>query len=837
MSWPIKACLELGALSFAAFLWLTQIRSFASWWQLASIWAVWTVFVIFLNKRKLPVDGLVCCGLLLMIGWLFIFRIDPVLALNQWRGILLGFIGFSACLLVNWHDFKYKYISGSAALLLLLVTLIFGETAGGAKAWLQIGSIRFQPVETVRILLLLFLAGYFYDYEELLRLNRRWPQLKYWGPLLVLMAGVFLFLAVQRDLGPALLFFGLFVTLALYINFNWYLVLIYLLAAGGGVVLAWFGFPHIRRRFLVWVDPWVDSTGAGYQIVLGLFAVHNGGLFGRGLGFGLGTDLPAVHTDYIFALISEELGLIGTVVILLIYLLLLFFGLKSAKKLKGRSHILAIGIVLIWGYQVFIVSGGILKVIPLSGMTLPFISYGTTSLIANMCLLGILTKLGSGSDPKQDEGKLREKRNPRLVLNLTVLLFAVLLSGLIYWQVLRPDLDNHPQNPKGLMVFKTERGTIYDRNGTALVSTDSETLRRIYHGHPSLVHLIGYFHPRYGITGLESAYNRQLSSRQDLYLTVDAELQALIDGLFKPHQGAVVAINPQTGEVLALYAAPYIDPNQLDQAWEQFQKDPHSPFFNRAVSGAYPPGSSIKPLWLAAAYQTKAAAPEQFWQDQGLIEFGEQSIQNFNRRSFGSITTQQALSLSSNTVFAELAVLLKAEGLEYLRMFGLGTAPGNLPEPQLSDYGWAQLGIGQGSIAVSPLQMAAAIGAIANRGMGMEPYWVGSLTGSWLTRRIYRPRVKSQVITGLTAGLLRDAMVECVNSGTGQAARIPGITVAGKTGTAENPHGQDHSWFVGFAPADYPEIAVAVVVEHGGQGGGLAAQIAREVMAAWLNRL
>lgn len=836
MSWPIKACLELGVLALAAFLWLSRLVSLAYWWQLASLWLV-LVVVLLIIKGKFPVEGLLICGTLLILGWLFVLRIDPDLAFRHWRGIILGYIGFSFSLLIDWQHFRYKYISGVLALLLLLVTIVFGDAAGGAKAWLKIGQLRFQPIEIVRILLLLFLTGYFYDYKELLGISQRWPRLRYWGPLFLLMCGVFLFLAVQRDLGPALLFFFLFVSLVFYLNFNWYALFTYLLTACGGLLVAWFSFRHIRQRILIWINPWADHTGAGFQVVQGLFAVHNGGIFGRGLGLGLGSNLPAVHTDYIFALICEELGLIGATVLLVFYLLLLFFGLKIAAKLRAKSHILAIAIVLLWGYQIFIVIGGILKVIPLSGMTLPFINYGTTSIIANMCLLGILTRLGAGSsvDGSASSGEFAVKT--KKVFVTVVALFAVLWGGLLYWQLFRPDLEKHPHNPRSLLVFKTQRGSIYDRHGVILASSDPDTYARVYHGHPSLTHTLGYFHPRYGITGLELAYNQQLANNQDLYLTIDAALQETVHQCFTANRGAVVVMQPQTGEILALYASPYIDPNLLDQNWEQYQNDRYSPFFNRAVNGVYPPGSSIKPLWLAAAYQTGVTTPDAEWQDQGSIHFGTQKIQNFNHRPFGHLSTAEALTVSSNVVFAQLAVLLKDEGLEFLQAFGLGASPGNLPQPQLSDFGWAQLGIGQGEILVTPLQMAAAISTIANRGLRMKPYFVQAVTGSWLTRRLFRPQAVSQVITGSTAAQVTAAMIDAVNNGTGQAARIADVLVAGKTGTAENAQGNDHAWFVGFAPADQPEIAVAVVVEHGGQGGGIATQIARQVIAAALERL
>jgi len=836
VSRQLKASLELGALSAVITIWLAQTVTIANWWQLAVLWCALAIAYAITVWRRLPVEGLLVVSFFIVISWLFMTRINTQLALLHWRGLLLGIVAYCIALMFNWHSFKYKYVSGSIVLLLLLLTWSFGDVAGGAKAWLRLGSLRFQPIEVARVFLLLFLSGYLFDNRELLQIRLGWPNLRYWGPVFTLMLGVFLFLAIQRDLGPALLFFLLFVSLAFYVAFNWYALLTYLFVACGGLLTAWFGFQHIRQRFTVWLHPWQDVNGAGYQIVQGLFALNNGGIFGIGLGFGLGNDIPAVHTDYIYALIGEELGFIGASVILVFYLLLLYFGLKTARQLNGRSHILAISIVFLWLYQVFIVIGGILKVVPLSGMTLPFLSYGNTSTITNMWLLGMLTQLG---DKSIQEGDMSAALNVKRVFIWVVALLGILWGSLCYWQLVRTDLASHPSNPVLQLVFRQPRGSIFDRHGNILASTETGTgvLPRRYYGSPSLVHILGYFHHRYGMTGLEAKYNQQLANQQDIYLTVDMDIQAAIEQCMQDYVGAVVVMQPQTGAILALYSSPYIDANNLEKNWNYYLQSSKSPFFNRAVNGAYPPGSTIKPLWLAAAYQLGVATPETLWFDAGTVDIQGRTVNNFNRAAYGHLTTQQALSVSSNVVFAQLAVQLKTEGLKYLRSFGLGVKPGNLPDEQLSDYGWAQLGIGQGAILVSPLQMATAISAIANRGVMMEPYMVQRITGNWFTRKTSRPKMIGQIITAQTAAWVRDAMVEAVRNGTGQAAQINGITVAGKTGTAEVNQGTAHSWFVGFAPAEDPQVTVVVIVEHGGSGGGLAARIAGQILEAALKAL
>lgn len=838
MSRPKIILIDLGLVSFACYLWLYWNTGFGDWWQLASFFVWLAVIVMITDSYKKPTTGILLVGFLAVIGWLFVSRIDPNYSLSHWRGLMLGGVAYLIALNIDWHDLRYKYINGLVVLLLLVITLVFGDIAGGAKAWLSIGGLRFQPIEIARIFLLLFLAGYFYDYRELLNINKKWPEIRYWGPVFLLMIGVFLFLAVQRDLGPALLFYCLFISLVLYISFNWYQVTTYILITVTGLVMAWYSFPHIRQRVVIWLNPWSDPTGAGYQIVQGLLAINAGGILGTGLGLGGGSEIPAVHTDYIFALIGEELGFIGTVLILIVYCLLLFYGIQLARNLTGKSHVLGICIVLLWGYQIFIVIGGILTLIPLSGMTLPFISYGSSSLVVNMWILGLLTSLATSGQESQLSNGFKNKSKKIFIFIL--ILFALLGFSLGYWQLFRPDLKAHPNNPRSYAMFQSRRGTIYDRNGELLAYTTDELLgfRRNYVPPENLSHTIGYFHHRYGITGLELSFNQQLIKEQDIYLTIDRELELKVAQLMEGHVGATIVMRPATGELLAINSTPAIDSNLLNQQWASYVDRTDGPFFNRALSGRYPPGSVIKPLLLAVAYQTNLTTPDTIWDDRGSIDFGERVLRNFRGNAYGSITTQEALAVSSNIVFAQLATNLRTDLLDYLSDFGIGqawaqlgisTRSGNLPSPNLSLYGWAQLGIGQGEILVTPLEMAVAISAIANGGVRMEPYLVREIGGNWFTKKIWRPRSVGQVLTQHNAALVRDAMFEAVENGTASGAYIPGTEIAGKTGTAENPHGDDHSWFVGIGSADEFEIVVVVIVEHGGAGSGIATEIAKEI--------
>ncbi len=837
---------ELGLFFLICYLSLLSRVASSNWWQLLSFWTILIVMVWLTERRGFSSIGLLLASIIAMLGWLFVVRINNGLAFSHWRGMLLGSLAYLVALIINWHRFKYKYTSATLGLLLLSITWFFGDLSYGAKAWLSLAQIRFQPIEVVRLFLLLFLADYFNEHYLLLSSYKPGQPLRYWGPLLIFMILLFILLALQKDLGPALLFYMLFVTLALYAYFNWRLVFVYFSTTLVGIGLSWLCFTHFRLRISAWINPWIDPYGQGYQIIKGLLTINNGGLVGAGLGCGSGVSIPAIHTDYIFALICEELGFIGATLILALYFCLIYFGLEVSRNLAQTSQILAMSIVLLWGYQVFIVIGGLLKIIPLSGMTLPFLSFGGTSFVANMGLLGILTRL-TGRDVKAKPAP--KNINPRLnkIFYLITSLFLILWGFLGYWQRPTINLANHPLNPKINAAFKGVRGNILDRNGEILAETQLEAgvYVRKYRGPSSLSHIIGYFHQRFGVTGLEQIYNRQLSNKQDIKLTIDVGLQSTVEEIISDYTGAAIVLQPKTGQVLAACSSPAIDNNSLDLQWEQYLDNPASPFFNRWLSGGYPPGSTVKPLVLAAAYQVGLTSADSIWNDLGQIEFDNRVISNFNQSIYGEITSEQALIHSSNVVFAQLAVGLNKRLLSFYRDFGLGQTidfelannQGNLPPAQQGAFGWAQLGIGQGPLLVTPLQMACAIGVIANQGVGMEPYIVQSISGNWFQRFTTQPRERNRVISKENAYLVRTAMVGAVIKGTGKAAMTEDVLVGGKTGTAETSRGSAHAWFVGFAPANNPKAVVAVIIEHGGIGGGIAAQIGGEILASALNNI
>ncbi len=336
------------------------------------------------------------------LGLMLILRLDNDKAALQLLWVGAGLAAFIFTLLI-YHKYnklrQYKYICGLAGIVLLLlpVFLGIGITRGGSQLWLDFGFFKFQPSEIAKILLVIFFAGYLEEKKELLSSSAKKigflfvPRMKHLGPLVLFWAFSLLVLVRERDLGSSLLFFGLFIAM-LYIATGrvTYLTTGSILFAAGAIA-SYLLFSHVAVRINIWLDPWLDPRGDGYQILQSLFAIANGGVSGTGLGLGYPGLIPAVKTDFIFSAIAEELGLFGGVSVLLVYLVVAVQGFKIALKAPDDfSKLLAAGLTTIFSFQAFLIVAGVSKLVPLTGVTLPFVSYGGSSVLANFILIALL---------------------------------------------------------------------------------------------------------------------------------------------------------------------------------------------------------------------------------------------------------------------------------------------------------------------------------------------------------------------------------------------------------------------------------------------------------------
>ncbi|MGQ9779104.1 MAG: FtsW/RodA/SpoVE family cell cycle protein [Bacillota bacterium] len=296
---------------------------------------------------------------------------------------------------------RYRYLLLCASLLFLGLTIPFGYESGGARAWLRLGGVHLQPSELVRPFLLFFLASYLGQHAPLLRASGRgllpfWRRGWLWGPLFLMWLLSLGILLLQRDLGTAVLYFVAFLVL-LYLAGGRFSYLLGGLALGtAGVLVAAFFVPHVRMRFLVWLHPLAAVEGAGFQTARSLFALGAGGLLGVGSGRGLPQITPAVHTDLIFTVIGEELGLAGGLAVLLLYFLLVVRGLALAARSRDRvGYLFGAGLAFTLGVQALLIIGGSAGIFPLTGITLPLLSYGGSSLVSTLFGLGVLCGLGA----------------------------------------------------------------------------------------------------------------------------------------------------------------------------------------------------------------------------------------------------------------------------------------------------------------------------------------------------------------------------------------------------------------------------------------------------------
>lgn len=467
---------------------------------------------------------------------------------------------------------------------------------------------------------------------------------------------------------------------------------------------------------------------------------------------------------------------------------------------------------------------------------------------------------------------------PSLALIALVVIFVAVLAHQASWQLtglFRPEFvafmqshDRRQFNP----AHRIQRGRILDRNGEILAmsqeSPDGE-VRRVYPLGPAFAHAVGYSHPRYGATGAEAAANALLNGAdserlaswgevgrqvitgderprgQDLTLTLDADAQRVATNGLAGHKGAAVLLRVTDGAVLALASSPAFDPNRLGPGLFR-GRDPDTPLLNRATQGFYPPGSTFKVVVAASAiehgFRGTLPCPADGYTTSSYYpkirdhEYYAERRAGRRWRGHGDLDLDTAFIESSNVFFAQLGVQLGREALfeagrrlhfdEHLRLYP-GTqrsgsfSTGRIPDLGRRDlYGLAQASIGQGRILATPIHMATIAAAVANRGLAVRPRLIAEDP----------PAPIGQFIAPETAARLASMMRAVVAEGTGRGIDDPRVAIAGKTGTAQNPGGAAHSWFIGFAPADAPQLAVAVVAEHGGYGSRTAAPIARDLL-------
>ena len=605
-------------------------------------WGLTTLFVHRATSKRFPDgDPFLLPAASLITGWglLTIFRLEPDFGLRQTAWLVIAAILFTLALKLP-RDLsilqKYKYITLIGGLGLTALTLVLGSNPAGEgpRLWLGAMGIYLQPSEPLKILLLVYLAAYLADrlpsetYDRAPLGLRRALSFPLFIPTLVMTSLSLLILLTQRDLGTASIFLVLY-TVILFVASGKRRVLI-LTALGLAIsgLVGYFLIDIINVRLDTWLNPWLDPSGRSYQIVQSLIATANGGLFGRGPGLGSPSLVPVAISDFIFSAIAEETGLAGVIVLLGVVALLLARGLRAALQAPDRfQRLLATGITAYFGVQSLLILGGNLRLLPLTGITLPFVSYGGSSLVTSYLALAILIR--TGGDPEQEPTPIHDSHPYHFLAAVFALgLFAcALATG--WWGIIRgPDLLTRTDNARRSISDRyVPRGSLLDRNNQPITITRGGNPFARAYLYPPLSPITGYTDAAYGQAGLESALDDYLRGLQgnparmilweqllygtpppglDVRLCLDLELQKTADNLLGQNKGAIVLINAETGEILVMASHPFYDPNQLN---DSLLTDPDSPLVNRAAQGMYPIGSALDPL-LVALFGTSSPAQD-----------------------------------------------------------------------------------------------------------------------------------------------------------------------------------------------------------------------------------
>lgn len=879
------------------------------------------------------------------IGITFVTRLAPALAISQ---LIILFVSVALMVgtlaLVKNLDvvMRYKYTFGIIGIILLMLPIFIGTTISGSKLWIRIAGFTIQPGEFAKVFIVLFLAGYLAENRELLSISNRKilgfkiPRLRLLLPLFAVWGVCLLVVVFERDLGSAVLFYTIFL-LMLYVatgRFSYVVIGLALLAVGA--VGAYKFLSHVQVRFQVWVDPFKDAQGQGYQIVQSLFSLADGGLVGVGIGNGMANNIPVVESDFIFSAIGEEMGLLGGGAVLILFMLFAVRGLTTAARAKSDlAAFSATGLTAAISFQAFLIVGGVTRLIPLTGVTLPFMSQGGSSLLASFIIVALLLRAGDEATGREAEltgtgtmaaitddqvasaaaptgsrfatsssygsgshsvgSRMRRRlldtpesgvlgrvalanRLTRAVLAFTAL-FAILIGNLTYVQVIKAkDYQDMPSNNHTITKARyIKRGSIITADGLTLaesIQQEDGTYVRSYPNGNLAAHAVGYYSQQYGSSGVEASQDKTLTGSKDysswqnalnslagitepgnsVQLTIDSRIQVAAEQALAGRTGAIVVLDPRTGAVLAWASSPTYDNTNIQATIEAANASGGSDtsMFDRATQALYAPGSTFKTVTLAAALENGTASLDSTFDSPGRMEIGGADVVSVNEQAHGTITLDRAFAVSSNTVFGQVAEQLGAERMVAVaQAFGYGqdlgtdftTAASIMPNPKdmsVWELAWAGAGqpVGQGHTPgpqTTVMQNAVVAATIANNGIAMNPHVVGQiLAPDGTVIKTTRERSLGQAVSSGTAAQVKEAMLDVVQSGSGVAANIAGVKVAGKTGTAETNSTTPNSTFIGFAPYDTPTLAISLVLEQTSENETTAAAVAGQVLRAAL---
>lgn len=832
------------------------------------------------------------------IGIAFVTRLAPDVATRQLMWLIVGigvFLLALACIrnLDKLKDYKYSFIFLGIILLLSPMLPIIGNEVNGSRLWLSLGPFSFQPGEIAKICIVIFLAGYLAQNREMLSIFTwkigpvRLPSLATLLPLVFMWALAFLVVVLEKDLGSALVLFFVFIVMLYVATGQRFYIIVGILASAVAAFILYGMFSHVQTRVAIWLDPFADAQASGYQIVQSLYSLADGDIFGTGIGRGMCTNIPYVESDFIFSAIAEETGLLGGCGLLLLYLCFAIRGVSIAARAKSDiSSFIAVGATSIIVLQAFIIVGGVTRLIPMTGITLPFISQGGSSLVCGFLVLALLVRAGdegTGLDTEMHTtviskidvnagvlGRFALGKRLTTIIIIFSFLFAALVANITYIMVIDAEnIQNMPSNNHTMAKeAKTERGTISTHDGVVLARSEKQedgTYERVYPSGSLASHVVGYYSARYGSAGIEASWNDTLKGKKnlatvqdvidqmtgnqksgnDVKLTLNSAVQEAAESAISGYSGACVVIDPKTGAVSALASSPTYEPSNIDEVMQQANSnsgDKTSALLNRATGSVRGPGSTFKTVTLSAALESGIATEDSTYNAPGSMTIGNATVTNFGNHSYGVVTLKRALALSLNTVFGQVGTQLGSKRLvDTAEKFGfnseidfdLPVAKSLMPDAnEMTEWetAWAAAGepVGEHKSPAGPqtnvMQMALVASAYANDGKIMKPYLVESSNNA--NGELSYSATSSLYKTPLSKDIA-NRVLECMNGvvteGSASTLKRSGMATAAKTGTAENGGDSPDSWIICIGDAENSKsVVIALMLENAGEGTATA---------------
>lgn len=809
--------------------------------------------------------------MLISIGLIMLVRLNFNAAVKQlsifaFSSVLAGFIPFIMKKLKGLPNVPYIYaIIGIVSLALVNLT---GVLFHGSKLSISIFGISFMPSEFVKLLFVFYVAGALYadsSFKNIVITS-------------VLAAVHVLILAASNDLGAALLFFLIFLLLVFAATRNYIYLAIGLISASGIAIAAYKIFRHVRVRVAAFVDPFSVIDNEGYQITQSLFAISSGSWFGRGLYNGTPDSIPYVETDFIFSAICQEFGIIFSICLVLICLSLFLMYINIALSFKDRFYKLtALGLGSVFILQVFLTIGGGTRFIPLTGVTLPLVSHGGSSVMATVLSISVIQGMYVTKDKEEKKiSPVADKKVNNVLLGYTYFIIAVFFALCVYLSVYaathKEELLNNTYNPiQEITINQTLRGPIYSRDYVVLAETQvnkENEEKRFYPFYNIFSHVIGYStNGRMGIEGQANYYlinsNQPLMERMTadisgekykgdgVVTTLDVDLQKTAYTAIGSYSGAVVVSNPKTGEILALVSKPDFDPNEIDEIWEGLLEDnTSSVLLNRATQGLYPPGSTFKTVTLLEYIRENPQTYNNYrFTCTGELDLKEGSIECYNHTVHGNVSLEDSFAKSCNSSFGNIGLTLDRNKFQSTLndlMFNAElplsmnySQSVSFAKEDYDDITMVRTAFGQGETLMTPIHMNMITAAVANKGVVMKPYLISGVVNSNMNVvKSFDAAEYKKVMSEEEADIIAEMMRSVVTYGTAKRMNRKEYTIAGKTGSAEfsDSSTSTHSWFTGYAPYDDPEICVTIILEDAGAGNLYATPMALKIFDEYFRR-